>query len=131
MPRTKLPVVLSDRDGSGSEITKHTLTADGISIDNSTEEVTVTFDNDSGGAIVLEQINAPNIEDLVDNMAVANKDTVSVADGETYVFGPWRNSEYGNTDPDNTDIPNLKAVLINVKTGTPGGKIWATRRGAA
>lgn len=129
MAYDKLTVASSDRTGTNAATPTTGDAGNGIKLDNTTGDVMAIFHNTSAGAVVLETVNNPNIEALVDGMTVANLAVESVAAGEMVVLGPWLNSEYGNDDPDAGDIPDGKAIVINYTSGDGG--VWkAIRRGS-
>jgi len=129
MAYDKLTVKSSDRLGSGKATPLTGDAGNGIKVDNATQAIVVLYYNDSGNPVVLTQKNSPTIEAKVDEMTVADKNTVSIPDGEMVPLGPWDNTEYGNDDPDGGDIADGKAVLIDYDTGD-GGKFFAIARGA-
>jgi len=124
-----LTVASSDRTGTNAATPTTGVASNGIKLDNTTGDVMAIFHNTSAGAVVLETVNNPNIEALVDGMTVANLAVESVAAGEMVVLGPWLNSEYGNDDPDAGALPDGKTIVINYTSGDGG--VWkAIRRGS-
>jgi hypothetical protein len=130
MAYQKLTTVFSSRDGA-NKITKTTINAagnDGLMFDGSTQKCTLIIDNDSGGAIAFETVNAPGQEAKVDDQAVANKVAASLANGETYELGPFPLVHYGNDDPDASGIAAGKAILVHITSGD-GAKVYLRENG--
>jgi len=115
-----LSVRTSDRTAANKAAPLTGATANGVKFNNATNKVQVFYLNDSGGAVVLRVKNAPTIESKVDDMAVTDKSTVSIANGEAAVLGPWDNNFYGNNDPDDDGLPAGKTILIEYASGDAG-----------
>lgn len=129
MAYDKLTIYTSDRDGANKITPITSAVANGFMIDNSTGNVKVTIQNNSGNPYAIEIAHKVGLESIVDEMGIDAKVPATLADGEMYELGPFNNAYYGNDDPDGTGIPAGKAILFNITTGD-AADVWATKPGA-
>lgn len=128
MAYDKLTIYESDRDGANKITRVTSAVANGFMIDNSTGNVTVVIDNQSGNPFIVEVAHKVGLESIVDEMGIDAKVPATLADGEMYEIGPFNNTYYGNDDPDGTGIPDGKAVLFNITSGD-AADVWARKPG--